>query len=163
MTISLDDLEKAGHDAWGCGDTAAAFRKFKKGADQGHLGCLFDLAYFYDTGIHVKPNKPLAMKLYKKVYRCNLYGDASAANNIAILYREVGRYDLTFKWFLRAAELGDGNACVDVAKCLASGVGTRVNNEKAIRYIREALSSASISDDGLEEAEFLLKQYTSST
>ena len=118
------------------------------------VACLI-LAIFYDEGIGTVANKKQAMYWYKKAYRL---GSSAAASNIAILYREQGRFNLTAQWFRRATQLNDGDAEIELAKLLIAGKGIRKSLPAAKEHLLRALASAYITPDGLKEAEELLGQ-----
>ena len=114
---------------------------------------MLNLGYFYDEGLGTKQDKDKAMYWYKHAYR---KGSAAAASNIAILYRERSNYRLVFRWFEKAALLGDGDAAVELAKLYLEGTGVRRSNFLAERWLLEAVSSQFITEAGREEALSLL-------
>jgi TPR repeat protein len=71
---------------------------------------------------------------------------------LATVYRDAGKATLAFQWWKRAAELGDGDAAVDVGYCYQYGIGTRKSTAKAKRLYRRAIVSKAISRYGREEA-----------
>ena len=149
----MEDAELKAHEAWDSGNVSLAFEFFSECARQGSEGCMLDLGYFYDEGIGTAIDKKRAMYWYKKSYRL---GSSSAASNIAILYREQGRFDLTAQWFKRAIQLNDGDAEVELAKLLISGKGVRKSFSAATAHLSNALISNNLTPAGKEEAEELL-------
>lgn len=136
------------------GNFDLARASFERGADLGSVECLTRLAYIYDQGLGVAPDKPRAMKLYRRAWRRS--HSCVAANNIAILYREAGDRRLTFRWFQRAAQAGDGSAQLDLAKCYIDGEGVRANPSLALRCLVSAVGSTFISEDERDEARELI-------
>jgi TPR repeat protein len=146
---SHSSIEEAAHEAWDAGNLRVAFSLFTECVKTGSVGCIVNLGYFYDEGLGVKQDKGRAMYWYKRAYR---QGEGAAASNIAILYREAGRRALTYQWLCRAADLGDGDAEVEVAKLLAAGIGVRRSVPFALAALKRARRSRNITPGGREEA-----------
>ena len=153
MNTDSKSAEMEAHEAWEGGDLSKAYELFCQCASKGEVGCMLDLGYFYDEGIGVAKDKNKAMSWYKRAYR---KGDSAAASNIAILYREKGRNDLTFQWFQRSVALGDGDSEVELAKLYMQGVGVRKSLSKAKDLLCKAQASTLITEAGREEATKLL-------
>jgi len=102
------------------GRAIAAFRALKRLAESGDQGAFHMLGYLYDLGEGTRRNRKRAMYWYLRSYGT---GRAESANNIATIYRDAGRSRLEFEWYKRAAALGDGDACVEVAIRYLSGKG----------------------------------------
>jgi uncharacterized protein len=149
MHAPLATIVESAHAAWDAGDLVRAREFLEHGAEAGDAGCILNLAYFYDEGRGVKKNKDQAMRLYKRACRM---GHAAAASNIAILYREKGKYKLSFLWFRRSARLKDGDAELELAKLLAVGRGVRRSAALALKAARRARTSKHITPAGREEA-----------
>jgi TPR repeat protein len=151
----LNDLEARAQDAWERNDNASAFQFFGEAANAGLESCMLNLGYFYDEGLGTTQDKQKAMYWYKRAYRI---GNAAAASNVAILYRERSEFRLATRWFKKAAELGDGDAAVELATLYMEGKYVRRSKAKSARWVREALSSRLITEDGREKAMSLLEQ-----
>lgn len=151
----MEETELKAHEAWEAGNLALAFELFSVCAAQGSEGGMLDLGYFYDEGIGTPQDKEQAMHWYKKAYRL---GSSAAASNIAVLYREQGRFSLSAEWFRRAIHLQDGDAEVELAKLLIAGKGVRKSLSAAMEHLLNALVSDRITPAGIEEAEELLRQ-----
>lgn len=149
----MSSNEEDAHDAWESGDLRGALMRFRMGAAEGRRGCMMDLGYFYDKGLGTARSKHEAMHWYKQAF---LNGDACAASNVAILFRERGSPRHMFRWFRAAARRDDGDALVEVAKCYRSGLGVARSKWMAIVYARRALRSWQITPAGREEAMGLL-------
>jgi TPR repeat protein len=81
-------------------------------------------------------------------------GDLVAALNIAAEYRILGRRVLAFRWWKKAAALGDGDAWLEVGYCLHHGIGTRKNADAASAAYDSAIRSQYITKYGMEEAQY---------
>jgi uncharacterized protein len=152
---SLADVELEAHSAWDNGRRKQALQLFQRGADAGLVGCMLDLGYFYDVGIGTRPDKVMAMRWYKRAYR---KGEAAAASNIAILYKEQGKSRLAFGWYARSAALGDGDSSLELAKLCLAGQGVRRSIPSAKKHLRAALSSRLITEASQEEAQEIMRQ-----
>lgn len=130
-----------------------ARQSFERGASLGDPSCLARLARMYDEGIGGEVDKREAMRLFQLAWRRGR--DTVAANNIAILYREIGKPRATFEWFCRAANEGDGSAQLDKAKCYLTGEGVRKDAQAALRCLAAAVTSTYISEYEREEAQAL--------
>jgi TPR repeat protein len=157
MRVSL--LASQGIDARERGHLKLAHRYLKRGAMRGDSMSCSALAHMYDTGLGCKPDKKQAMYWYKIAWRSR---ELIAANNIAILYREVGNHRLAFIWFERAAKNGDGDALVELGKYCLGNSGIARNKAAAIRYLQAAVSFLPykypfpITAAGWEEAQSIL-------
>jgi TPR repeat protein len=146
------------YSAWDSGDVKAAFRLFRSMAESGDKGAWLNLGYFYDVGLGIRKNRTEALRWYRRAYRA---GDSSAASNIATVYRDEGKHRLAFQWFFRAASMNDGDAEVEVAKRLLSGVGVMKDRSRAVTVLKRAVASNRITPAGRDEAVELLKQIKS--
>lgn len=151
--VSTDALFRIAHAAEEAGNYELARQSFERAASLGCANCLTRLAYMFDVGIGVETDKPRAMHLYRRAWR---QGSQVAANNIAILYREQRKHRLMFQWFLRAANGGDDDALVELAKCYLRGVGVRKSGQDALQCLASALSSGCITEASREEAQALM-------
>ena len=150
--ISADALFRIGDAAEDAGDLDLALRSFQRGAELEDEACLSRLAYLHDEGHGVRPNKKRALRLYLKAWR---NGSHVAANNIAILYREIGNARGMVRWFTRAIDRNDDGARIEVAKLYLSGDGVEQSADIASRHLAAALSSVHLSEMEREEAEAL--------
>jgi len=116
---------------------------------------MLDLGFFYDVGIGTRTDKAMAMRWYKRAYR---RGDAAAASNIAVLYKEQGKSRLAFGWYARSAALGDGDSSLELARLYLSGQGVRRSIPNAKKNLRGALSSRLITEASREEAQQIMCQ-----
>ncbi len=154
--INCEALFRLGDAAEDAGDFQMARRSFERGAELGDQLCLDRLAHQLDVGLGGESDKPLAMRYYRRAWRL---GSHTAANNIAILYREAGKRRAMFQWFKRALERGDLDANLQLAKCYLAGTGVRKSVELALRHLAATVSNESVFESSREEAEALLAQF----
>ena len=83
-------------------------------------------------------------------------GDATASNNIAATYRELGNFRRAFQWWRRTAGPQDGDAWLEVGYYLQYGIGTRRDPSAAIRAYRRAIRTYYTTAYGCEEAQYHL-------
>jgi TPR repeat protein len=79
-------------------------------------------------------------------------GDLVAPSNIAAEYRILGRRVFAFRWWKKAAELGDGDAWLEVGYCYHHGIGAQRNLQSAAIAYDAAILSSHITAYGREEA-----------
>ena len=127
--------------AWEKGDLRRAFELLLRGAKCGDLNAQVNLGYFFDTGLHVKPDKKKALLWYYRAYR---QGVAEAASNIATVHRDLGDIKRMFWWSRRAAAMGDGDAHVGVGYCYQYGIGVKADPAVARKRYRQAIRSRRI-------------------
>lgn len=147
--MEVSDAWKQPYEAWDKGDLKRAFRLFQTQAKAGQDHAQLNLGYFYDQGLGTRVNKVKAMQWYLRAYR---KGEAAAASNIATLYRDKGKPRQALAWYLRAAQLKDGDAMLDAAKYFIAGVGARRNLVVARRLLKRAVAGTCITEAGREEA-----------
>lgn len=148
--VHTDMLFLTAHDAEERGDFAFARRSFEWLVKLGEYEALTRLAYMHDVGVGMDVDKQAAMRLYQRAWRAGR--SVTAANNIAILYRERGDHRAMFAWFRRAAAIGDGSAHLDMARCYLEGSGVRKDLQSALRCLSVAISSDYISEHEREQA-----------
>jgi len=96
------------------------------------------------------------MRLYRRAWRIDR--NTVAGGNIAILYRERRNWRQTFRWWQRVAQLGDGSAELELAKCYLRGQGVRRDPQAALRCLAVAEGSTYISEYERELARRLLRR-----
>ncbi len=128
-----------------------AFRLFLEAAKAGDSSAQLNVGYLYDTGQGITRSRPQAVYWYRRAVR---QGEAAAANNIGTLYRDEGRLRLAVRWFGKAADMGDGDALLKMAKLYA---GPLEEAAKARRLLSRVLTSKRASLDSQEQAERLLR------
>ena len=147
--LTVDQALWAHHE----GRFAVAFRALNYWAEQGEASAFAMLGFMYDAGQGTRKNKAKAIFWYQKAYA---NGEAIAASNLATVYRDSSQPRLEFEWYNRAAELGDGDALVEVGIRYLSGKGTRRNAPMAKKCFAAALRSKYICEAGRDTARQLL-------
>jgi hypothetical protein len=64
----------------------------------------------------------------------------------------MGRHQLAFRWWKKSAEVGDGDAFLEVGYCYHHGIGTRRDLRAAAKAYDAAIHSQAITEYGQEEA-----------
>jgi TPR repeat protein len=144
-------LYQRAEEAWKEGHLRSAFQLFLAAAKAGSDDARAIVAQFYDEGIGVKASEDSALRWYRLAYRS---GNAMAANNLGVIWRDRGRIDRALMWFLRALELGDEDANLEIAKIY---LNAKSSPEKAVQYLKSACSGKFITDGSKEEARALLR------
>jgi len=154
--ISTDALFRIADAAEEAGNYDLALQSFERGASLGDSSCLCRLALLFDVGVGVESDKATAMRLYRRAWRVDRNTVAGA--NIAILYRQRGNWRQTFRWWQRVAQLGDGSAKLELAKCYLRGQGVRRDPQAALRCLAVAEGSTYITEYERELARRLLRR-----
>ena len=147
--LTVDEALWAHHE----GKFDVAFRALSYWAAQGDASAFTMLGYMYDAGQGTRKNKAKAKYWYEKAYAA---GESIAASNLATIYRDARRPALELAWYKRAAELGDGDALVEVGIRYLSGKGTRRNPAMAEKCFAAALRSKNITEAGRDTAQQLV-------
>jgi TPR repeat protein len=127
-----------------------AFGLFLRAARQGDSRAQLSVGYLYDTGRGVSRSRAQAMVWYRRAAR---KGEPAAANNIGTLYRDEGQLRLAIRWFSKAAELGDQDALLEMARLHA---GPLQEAAAARKLLSRVLASKRTSPDNRERAQRLL-------
>jgi uncharacterized protein len=160
MRGKSDQLFKDASSAWDSGDLGRAFELFSQAAEAGDASCQLNLGYFYDCGLHVPRDERLARRWYLQAYR---QGEASAASNIATLYRDAHDYGRMIWWWRAAIRMGDGDALLELGRCYESGRGVPIDRDRAADYYVRLLASPHTTETSREAAEDRLRQLRSLT
>lgn len=119
----------------------AGFDLLLRAAAHGDTSVAFPLGYAYDVGLGTRRDKRKALRWYRRDWRA---GRRTAALNIAIIHLDDRNLRLAFRWWKRAAEMGDGDGAVDVGYCYQYGIGTRPSIGLACRMYERALASEAL-------------------
>jgi TPR repeat protein len=134
------------------GNFKSAFRLFLAAAKAGDSGCQINVGNYYDAGTGVRRDPSAAMYWYKRAYR---RGEASAAHNIGVVWRNEKKYRRALEWFKRAVKLGDAEANLEIAKYYLE---VEKSSVKAAPYLEKVCGSNRVTEAGLEEARGLLRR-----
>jgi uncharacterized protein len=126
---------------------------FRRAAEHGLSAAQNTLGVLLGNGDGVRKNVDEALLWLRKSFHA---GDASAGQNIAITYREIGDLRAAVKWFRKSADAGDGDALIQLGIHYYWGKGVRKNPKAAIRCFRMASKAKYISEGGRDDAFFLL-------
>ena len=130
-----------------------AAKWFRRAAEHGLSAAQNTLGVVLSNGDGVRKNVDEALFWLRRAYRA---GNACAAQNIAITYRQAGDLRAAVKWFRKSVEANDGDALVQLGIHYYWGKGVRKNPKAAVRCFRMATSAKFISGFGRDDAFFLL-------
>jgi len=130
-----------------------ALEWFRRAAEHGCAPAQNSLGLLIDEGKVLRRNRREALKWIKKAFRG---GDTCAANNVAIRYRESGRFREAVRWFKKAVAADDGDALIQLGIHYYWGKGVRKNPAAAVRCFRKATKASYISEGGRDNAFFYL-------
>jgi FimV-like protein len=146
----LDRLFQRADNHWDEGKLRSAFCLFLAGAKAGDRSCQLNLGNFYSDGIGVQANRDKALYWYRRGYR---RGDACAANNIGIVFRDENKLKRALTWLERAVKMGNADANLDIAK-----IYLQLNErQKAKRHLNQVCAATQVTEASREEAQRLLK------
>ena len=128
---------------------AAALVWLRLAADRGDATAAVTVGYAYDVGLGTRADVELAIRWYRRAARA---GSSMAASNLATVYRDLGKPRLAFRWWMRAFDMGDGDAAVDVGYGYQYGIGTRKDPVRAKQICRRAIASKHITQYQREAA-----------
>lgn len=140
------------NEAWEVKEYELALNLFKMADKSGDVYASNSIGYFYENGIGVSKNLNRALFWYKKAAKNS---DVCAYSNIGILYREMGNIRRSKFWLLKAAQADDGDAFLELARLYINGKNEK-NTRMAIKYLKMASHSDSITPSGLQEVLKLL-------
>lgn len=135
---------------WDEGHLRSAFRLFLSAAKAGDVSSQLNVGYFYYRGVGLRRDRKRALYWYKRAYR---RGNASAAKNIGIVWRDSQQPRRALSWFHRATKLGDDDANLEIGKHYLQIEHDPVT---ATSYLELVLKSDRVSESSQEEASRLL-------
>lgn len=108
-------------------------------------------ALHLSNGIYCPKDTALAIKLYRKAVKA---GSGSAAHNLGIEYRDMGKYKKAFALYKKADELGGD---ISVGLCYYYGVGVARDKLKAFYFFKTLLKrNICLSSYDTNEANYLI-------
>ena len=138
-------------------DLNKAFEIAVEYANKGNEIQMFELAGYYLNGIGVEANLDEALFWYEKAYNA---GYLDAAYYLGYLYQtnnKIKDVNKIIYWYNLAAEANNPLACYNLGYIYYDGTMVIKNNEKALEYLKKALSL------GLRDAEALIDKINSET
>lgn len=154
--MNNDELFQKAHELYEDGDYSSAFDLFLKAAENGDTGSMLRIATMYTCGEGVDCSYDKAEEWELKAIEC---GDITGMVNLGITYRMKGDIRKSKEWFQKALKAGDGSAALELAKLF---MVSEKETETIIQYLNQAISSESICESEIEEAEKLLSDFTTS-
>jgi TPR repeat protein len=145
LFIRADKLEDRGK-------LKAAFRLFLVGAKAGDIGCQLNVGNYYDDAKGIRRNREAALYWYKRAYQ---RGNAAAASNIGMMWRNEGKPRRALTWFKRAVKMGDDEANLEIAKHY---IENENRPRRALPYLRKVVNSNWVTEAGTERATILLRR-----
>lgn len=118
-------------------DFAKAHWWFNEAAEKGSVKALNNLAVFYFQGLGVAKNIPHSAKLFE-------YSASSGSQDAMVVLAQIYKTELkqpknAFKWFKKAAEVGNYEAKYHLALMYEQGEGTKKNKKQAIYWYQQVL------------------------
>ena len=129
-------------------------RWLRRSALAGDTGAMNTIGCCYSSGNGVPRSQRNALLWFRKAWDAERM--EIAASNIAKVYRDQGKHRLSFAWFQRAVDAGDGDDLVELANHYLSGRGVRKNPTRAVGLLRRAVRSNQITESGRDEANYVL-------
>jgi TPR repeat protein len=128
-----------------------AFSWFLKGAEAGDTSCMIWVGVLYGDGVKEDTKNKKEISWYERAWN---NGELSAANNLAIVYKNKKHYSEAEHWFKEAICAGDGDANLELAKMLIS-LGREYKEVRS--YLTATIESIYVTEGSIEEAQTLLK------
>lgn len=132
---------------------ARSARWLRRAAVHGSSAAQTTLGVLLGNGDGVPRNVDEALFWLRKAFHA---GEACAAHNIAITYREIGDFRAAVRWLRRSVQAGDGDALIELGIHYYWGKGVRRNPKAAVRCFRMATRAKFISEFGRDDAFFFL-------
>lgn len=129
-TARLEALYEQADELEAQGEYRRAFRRFLRGAEAGAADCADRVGTCYGAGIGTRRSPSQALRWYRIAHRRGW-----SPYNLAVEYASQGRWSLARKWYERALADGDKSAGIDVALCMLTGRGARLNAARAYRLV----------------------------
>ncbi len=148
----VSKLFEQGSDVFEQGDYDRAFKLFRKGAEEGDVDCMGQLATMYSHGDGTPMNFDKSLEWDRKAFEA---GSKSSLYNMAITYRMMGDI-LQYKSMLeKAVETGDSEAALLLAKLYMI---SDKENDNIIKYLGIVIDESDSFEASIEEAKELLSK-----
>lgn len=138
-TVDLPALFARADGLMDAGLRRRAFRLFLLGARGGDLDCIDRVGVHLSSGQGARRDSTAALRWLRRAHRL---GSTVAANNIAVTYAELGRWELAVRWWTKVVAAGDVEGHLDLAMCLLEGRGIRRDAARARRLLERMLRSS---------------------
>lgn len=137
--VNAEKLGDTWKQAWRlleAGKSRAAYRLFYQAAQMGDATAQANLGYLIESGKFSWLDSASGMAWYRKAAR---KGDAVACHNIAINYRDKGKFRLAEIWFRKSILYGEADSAVLLLEMIANKDG---NPQESLVELREVLVDA---------------------
>lgn len=114
-----------------------AFKIFKQKESNDGEAC-YELGRMYQNGNGVASDQEQAKFYYKSGA---LLGDKNASWRFGLICKDEMEYPEAYKFFLKAAEKGQGMAMYELAKLYEEGLGVTMSRERAIEWYTKCVDS----------------------
>ena len=128
-------------------DHAIAANWFQKAAKKGHADSQIQLGFMFYEGDGVAKDYEQAINWLSIPAE---KGDIEAQRNLGAIYVNETNAPMSYVWFRKAAEQGDGLSELIVGQMLSSGTGVATNNQEAVLWFRKS------AEQGIPAAEYAL-------
>jgi TPR repeat protein len=157
VKLSVEELFVEAERLEDRGDVERAFECLLIAAKQGYAMAQLSVGNFYAAGKGTRKSLSEAARWYKRAYK---NGDRDGALNLAIDRRSEKDERGAVFWLKKAISLNNGEAFIELAKIY---IGRKKSRLAAIQLLRDAseLGPNDISEDARDEAESLLREWTS--
>lgn len=152
------------HYSYGCKDPRGrilvrvsnrkAAEWYRRSAEHGNLMGKLALGVILGGNHGVKKDVREAMLWLRRAVRDE--ATSSAANNIAVTYRQIGKLGQAVRWFREAVALGDDGDRVQLGIHSYWGKGVRTDHAAAVRCFRRAVSGKNMAEFERDDAFFFL-------
>jgi TPR repeat protein len=116
-----------------------AFRLLLRSGRNGDSRVYLNLGFAYDVGQGIRRSKAKALHWYRRALQA---GDATAAHNIATVFRDRGDVVRSGRWLRRAVALGESGSNLELGQLLLSHLGQPEEALACFRAIGEDESEA---------------------
>lgn len=154
MNQRTDTIFDKAYEFYEKGMQEEAFSWFLKGAESGDTSCMIWVGVLYGEGVKEDTKNQNEISWYERAWN---KGELSAANNLAIVYKNQKYYLEAEHWFKEAIRAGDGDANLELAKML---IALGRENTEVRNYLTATIESKYVTEASIEEAQLLLKSIT---
>lgn len=151
MLHSTDGIFDKAYAFYEKGMLEEAFNSFLRGAESGDTSCMIWVGVLYGDGVKGDVQNKEEISWYERAWK---KGELSAANNLAIVYKDKKHYSEAEYCFKKAIRSGDGDANLELAKMLIA-IGRK--NKEIHSYFTATIESNYVTEASIEEAQTLLE------
>ena len=130
-------------------DVTKAIEWFRRSADLGNPGAMYELGECHEYGTGVAQDRDQALAWYR---RSAELGNPTAMFEVAQMSRADDNHEQAFHWFQRSADLGNPEAMERVGTCYLNGTGVAQDEELAITCFQRAIDLCPYATHDAEES-----------